>query len=107
MIDVAVTTDGGFTGRGIGWIEIRGTRAMTDRGESELTPEERATIESLADAFDHRVRPEDKSTGYPDQVRTTVRVGRTSVSFRDDAPADVRALHDAVWRVRERIAHGG
>jgi hypothetical protein len=104
-IDLSITTEGGFTGRGLGSISIKDEQVTTDRCEATLTDAERKRIGKLLhDAHTDRWS-ETKSHGHPDQVKYVVRSGSATASFHDpeEAPADVRALYDAAWAVRERV----
>lgn len=80
---VTVTTDGGFTGRGIG-----GASADVD------------------DEFVASARPESWQPRYDapgaDLVRYTLRAGRRTVTWSDGAeiPAGLRKLFERVWSAR-------
>jgi hypothetical protein len=78
---VTITTDGGFTGRGIG----------TRSADIDDTLVEGATREEW--------REEYRSPGA-DLVRYTLTVGERSVSFTDGAeiPRGLRVLFERVWR---------
>jgi hypothetical protein len=80
---VTITTDGGFTGRGIG----------TRSAEVDDAVVERAMAEEW--------REEYRSPGA-DLVRYTLRVGERSTSFTDGAeiPRGLRELFELVWRAR-------
>jgi hypothetical protein len=104
-IDVSITTDGGFTGRGLGTVAIKDTRVTTDRCDGELTKPEQTRIARLVrdakpDAWAGIV-----SKAHPDQVHVTVTLNGKSGSFYDeqDAPEDLRALYESVWQVRQRV----
>lgn len=78
---VTITTDGGFTGRGLG------TRSA-DIPEDDVA----------------RARPDDWRDEYrsrgADLVRYTLRVGERSVSWTEgaDVPRGVRELFERVWK---------
>jgi hypothetical protein len=77
---VTITTDGGFTGRGIG----------TRSADVDDTLVERAMIEEWRDEY--------RSPGA-DLVRYTLSVGERSASFTDGAeiPDGLRLLFERVW----------
>ncbi len=78
---VTITTDGGFTGRGIG-------SASAEVDEETIA---RAGIDTWRDSYD--------ATGA-DLVRYTLTVGERSVSWRDGAeiPQSLAELFARVWR---------
>lgn len=79
-MNVIITTDGGFTGRGIGTRSAEVDDAVVAR------------------AFDEDGREEYRSPGA-DLVRYTLRAGERSVSFTEGAeiPDALRELFDRVW----------
>ena len=92
---VAITTEGGFTGRGIGHVEVRGAAT------SDPDPMTRAVAAA---------RPEKWSSAYgrgggADEVRTTLVLTRGGSSWRVSwsessfvaLPEDLAALFDAAW----------
>lgn len=78
---VTITTDGGFTGRGIGTRSAEIDDAIVDR----------ALLEEWRDEY--------RSPGA-DLVRYTLTAGERSVSFTEGAelPRGVRELFELVWR---------
>ena len=78
---VTITTDGGFTGRGVGTRSAEVDGALIERAMSEPW------------------RNEYRSPGA-DLVRYTLSVGDRSVSFTDGAeiPRGLRDLFEHVWR---------
>ncbi|HET7435585.1 MAG TPA: hypothetical protein VFN10_12830 [Thermoanaerobaculia bacterium] len=85
---VTITTDGGFTGRGIGGVEV-------DSVANE------ALAHALRDARPETWRDEYTTRGA-DQVRYTLTFGDRSVSWIEGAeiPADLRALFECAWKLR-------
>jgi len=86
-MQITITTDGGFTGRGIGSIDV-------DDASSA------ALARAVASA-----RPEQWQRDYPvsigaDMVRYTLTMGDTIVSWEEGAeiPEDLRAVFDAAWK---------
>jgi hypothetical protein len=77
---VTITTDGGFTGRGIG-------SASADVDVADVQPE------SWQDEY---------TTRGADLIRYTLEVGTRRVSWMEGAeiPDDLRALFEKVWRRR-------
>lgn len=85
---ITITTDGGFTGRGIGSASV----------DEDATPQiARAVAEARPDAW----RDDYPSRGA-DQVRYTLTFRGRVVSFVDGAelPRDLRALFECVWNAR-------
>lgn len=88
-MNVAITTDGGFTGRGIGGVTL-----------DDPLPEDVAR--AVANAH-----PEEWQREYPvdrgaDLVRYTLTLGDVTTSWITGAriPEDLQALFDAAWRSR-------
>jgi hypothetical protein len=107
-LDLSVTTDGGFTGRGLGSVTIKDDRATTERCDAPLTDAEKARLEKLVGAADPSSWRDSygDADGHPDQVKYTLTLGGHTTSWRDEdkVPADVRALYEAAWHVRSRVA---
>jgi hypothetical protein len=97
---VKLETDGGFTGRGIGFVEIEGTRVRASDGfrVSEgtlLEDEERSLGGSLAGvAWDAPL-----ADAHPDQITYTLTSEGRSVSWRGE---DV-GIRGVLWAIRDRV----
>jgi hypothetical protein len=117
-IDLTISTEGGFTGRGVGSISIRdgavdaGTLG-TARCTGELTADERGALaRALAaahsDQWKRDYTPSSNPNGYADQVRYTLTLNGRTVSWTDESrdalPSDLIAIHDLAWSVRDRVA---
>jgi hypothetical protein len=87
---IDITTDGGFTGRGIGSVSI-------DSDEAD------DVARALAAARPSTWQREYRGRGNGnDVVNYTMTFGETTVSWNETAqvPEDQRALFDAVWAMR-------
>jgi hypothetical protein len=84
---ISITTDGGFTGRGIGSVRI------------EHVDDELSRILETCDVAAWR---DDYRSPGADLVRYTLTMNGTSVSWTEGAriPEDLRRLFEAVWRRR-------
>jgi hypothetical protein len=84
---LTITTDGGFTGRGIGSVTI-------DDAESQ-----EELREALANAHPESWKPEYTASGA-DLVRYTLTLGEVSTSWVETAviPEDLRRLFTGAWR---------
>ncbi|HEY0139408.1 MAG TPA: hypothetical protein VGF48_00855 [Thermoanaerobaculia bacterium] len=92
-MNVAITTEGGFTGRGIGSVTL-----------DDPLPDEVARAVAAA-------RPEEWQREYTvergaDLVRYTLTLGDVTTSWVTSAaiPPDLEALFDAAWRARSAAA---
>jgi len=106
-VHLTITTDGGFTGRGLGTIAIEAKKATTDRCSSPLTA---AELEQLGEAMNAAKKIEWKESygaAHPDAVRWTLETDGRKTSWYDnnDVPKELGALRDAAWKVRERVNH--
>jgi hypothetical protein len=101
---ISVTSDGGFTGRGVGGIVI-------DNGQVTATLQQKSCTGALTDSERTRLQkliPIRDSTeaghGHPDQIRYTLTIGdRTAIWFGEDAPKDVAPLFQLLWQIRQRV----
>lgn len=85
---IAITTDGGFTGRGIGGVEIENTLASP------------ALARAIASAHPEAWAPEYPLARGADFVRYTLTMGDVVTSWEEGAeiPADLRAVFEAAWK---------
>jgi hypothetical protein len=101
-VNVRFETDGGFMGRGIGWVAIDGERVTASDGfrtfSGNLTHDEEGELQSLLDSVRW-----DASLGdaYPDQITYTLIEGARSVSWRGESEAN--EVHEWMWKLRARI----
>ena len=116
-IQLAISTDGGFTGRGNGSVSIRDlTVHASTLGNSscsgELTTAERSELAAaVADAkpefWKHDYTPASNPHGNADQIRYTLELNGRSVTWIDESraslPADLARINDLAWRVRDRV----
>ena len=106
---VELTTDGGFTGRGLGGVNVTGMNAEATDGRrscaGELTEHESAELAKRI----REASPEswkEFNEAHPDQIRYLLTIGKHTASwFGEDAPIpkDVQRLFDVLWPVRERL----
>ena len=102
---VRFETDGGFTGRGIGWVAIDGERVSASDAfrtfEGTLTSEETHELRSLLDSVRW-----DASLGaaHPDQITYTLTEDARSVSWRGES--EFGNVQEFMWKVRARIISG-
>jgi len=102
-MNVRLETDGGFAGRGIGWVAIDGERVTASDGfrafAGTLTAGEARELRSLLDDVSWDAPPGD---AHPDQITYTLTDGERAVSWRGEgAMSDVREF---MWRLRARLA---
>ncbi len=114
-IDLKLTTDGGFSGRGLGSVSILGDSITAGTIGSEsctdtLSEDER---EQLSTAAGKAIREEWRSDyapvgnprGSADQVRYTLTLNGRQVSWTDEAesslPPALAALRKLAWKLRE------
>jgi hypothetical protein len=101
---IAVTSEGGIAGRGVGGLTIDDPRviasdmrrtcngALTDAERAELAP-----LLSIANS-------DAPAPGHPDQIRYTMTVGdKTASWYGEEAPSDLAPLFKTLWRVRSRV----
>jgi hypothetical protein len=105
---IEITTDGGFVGRGLGGVVIDARSiTATDLSRSckgELTATEHDALASAAAKFEPA---HEKSTGHPDQIGYTLKVGDQSTSWHGETPpAGAAAVFNAAWQVRQRVLDG-
>ncbi len=104
-VHLEITTDGGFTGRGLGSITVDAQKGTTERCSSALTA---AELHQLADALAAATKTDWKeSYGHaaPDAVQWTMKAGERKTSWYDnnDVPKEIGAVRDAAWKIRERV----
>ena len=96
-------TDGGFTGRGIGWVAIDGNRVTANDGfrtfEGTLSADEERELQSLLDSVQWDASPGEV---HPDQITYTLTEGTRSVSWRGESEAN--EVHEWMWKLRARIS---
>lgn len=107
-ISLSLTTDGGLSGRGIGWVSIDGNDVATDRCRGALTADERGELRRLvAAAHPESWKAEYGQPARPDQVRYTLTLAGHSASWhgesQPDLPQEISALREFAWRVRSRV----
>lgn len=101
-MNVRFETDGGFTGRGIGWVAIDNEHVTASDGfrtfEGTLSAEEARELQSLLDSVQWDAQP---GQAHPDQITYTLTSGERTVSWRgESAMSEVR---EWMWKVRARI----
>jgi len=110
-ISLSITTDGGFSGRGIGSISIDGKEVETDRCRGALTAEEEKALQRLAaDAHPESWKESYGEPARPDQVHYTLTLAGRTTSWhgetQPDLPKEVSALRELAWKVRGRVVAG-
>jgi hypothetical protein len=100
---ISVTSDGGFTGRGVGGVEIDGGRITATLGQKScsetLTDNERSELQKLIAIHDSKA----SGHGSPDQIHYTLKAGDHTASwFGEEAPKEIAPLFRLLWRIRER-----
>ena len=111
-----LTSDGGFTGKGVGGVVIDGTSVdasdMRRSCRGKLQYEEESRLRELAAAARPETWPEsyasaERPHGSPDQIRYTITVGAHSTSWYGEAgervPREILALRDALVAVQQRV----
>jgi hypothetical protein len=101
---LSVTSEGGFTGRGVGGIVIENSqvtaRLQQKSCTAALTDEERRQLQSMMPVRDSNVA----GHGGPDQIRYTLTAGdRTASWFGEDAPKEIAPLFKLLWQIRQRV----
>jgi len=97
-LKVRLETDGGFTGRGIGFVAIDGREVTASDGfrvcRGTLLDAEEQELAPLLDPL-----PPANETAWPDQIRYTLTVGDRSTSWNgEDVP-----VRDVLWKIRDRV----
>ena len=100
---VRFETDGGFTGRGIGWVAIDDAHVTANDGfrtfEGTLSADEERELQSLLDSVQWDAQP---GRTHADQITYTLTSGERTISWRgESAFGDVREF---MWKLRARIA---
>ncbi len=93
---IELTTEGGFTGRGIGSIRIEGRKVIANgRHVRDLTAAESQRLAALAAAVDDI----SSTTTTPDAIRYRLRVGNRLLTWTDAdrLPPPAQALFDFLW----------
>ena len=101
---MSVTSEGGFTGRGVGGLVIEGGQVTATLQQKSctapLTDSERSKLQKLIPIRDSN--PD--GNGHPDQIRYTLTVGNHTASwFGEEAPKDVAPLFELLWQIRQRV----
>jgi hypothetical protein len=101
---IAITSEGGIAGRGVGGVRIEESRvSATDMRRTcsgTLTDAERAELAALKPI----AAREEQSPGRPDQIRYTMTVGEMSASwYGEDPPTELAPIFRVVWRIRARV----
>jgi hypothetical protein len=116
MMTMKLTSDGGFTGRGVGGVVIDGrnieARDMAHTCQGTLSAAEEKRLSELAAASHPEAWPEsyaskERPHGSPDQIRYTITVGARSTSWFGEAgegvPREILELHAALVAVQQRV----
>lgn len=93
---IELTTDGGFTGRGIGSVRIEGTKlSVNGRFVRDLTPSQAAGFARLAAAVSDFAG----SATSPDAIAYRLQAGEHTITWRDSdrLPRPAQNLFEAVW----------
>jgi hypothetical protein len=101
---IALTTEGGISGRGLGDLFIeRGritARDLTRQCTGVLSDAERAALAKLPQLAAN----DPAGTGRPDQIRYTLTVGDRSQSWHgEEAPPEAAAWYQLLWTIRARV----
>ncbi len=104
-VHLKLTTDGGFTGRGVGAITVDASKATTERCTSSLTREELQQLGDAIAAAKKSAWKDSYGNAHPDAVQWTMEVDDRKAVWYDssDVPKEIGALRDAAWKVRERV----
>ena len=115
-LTMKLTSDGGFTGKGVGGVVIDGTSIeasdMRRSCRGTLRAEEESRLRELASAARPETWPEsfasaERPHGSPDQIRYTITVGAHSTSWYGEAgegvPREIMKLRDALVVVQQRV----
>ena len=114
-IELTLTTDGGFSGRGLGSVTIRGDSITAGTIGSEsctgtLADDEREQLGSIAgkaslEEWRSDYTPADNPHGSADQVRYTLTLNGRRVTWTDEAesslPPALASLRNLAWKLRE------
>jgi hypothetical protein len=116
MKTVKLETDGGISGRGLGWISIdTGAVEANDTRHTckgTLTADETKQLDTHVaaanpDVWKSEYAPPDRPHGAPDQMHYTLTLGeRTTAWYGEDPPglpSDLAAFSKALWAVRGRV----
>ncbi len=93
---IELTTDGGFTGRGIGSVHIEGTRlSVNGQFVRDLTQSQAAAFTRLASAVSDFAG----SAASPDAIAYRLQAGKHTITWRDGdrLPNPAQKLFEAVW----------
>jgi hypothetical protein len=101
---ISVTSDGGFTGRGVGGIVIDNGQVTASLQQKSctgaLTDSERTRLQKLIPIRDST----EAGHGHPDQIRYVMTASdRTATWFGEDAPNHVAPLFQLLWQIRQRV----
>jgi len=100
---MAITSEGGIAGQGVGGISIDDPRVtatdMRRSCEGVLSASEIAELRALK-----IVAHDEAAPGRPDQIRYTMTVGDVTASwYGEEPPAELSAAFRLLWRIRERV----
>ncbi|PYQ28634.1 MAG: hypothetical protein DMF56_15480 [Acidobacteria bacterium] len=102
-MSVRFETDGGFMGRGIGWVAIEDDRVTASDGfrtfEGTLTADEERELQALLDSVQWDAPP---GRVHADQITYTLTSGERAVSWRGES--DSNEVREWMWKLRARIA---
>jgi len=99
---IEITTEGGFTGRGLGNATVT-PQSVAKCDHAEL---DRALAAAKPSEWKEEYREPGVPNGHPDQILTTMTVTidgttkKTSWYAREIVPKDALALFDAAWALR-------
>lgn len=101
---IEITTDGGFSGRGLGSIAIDGetitVKDLSRTCHGELSTDQRHQIEHALASFAEVTRGD----AHPDQIHYVLKAGDRTASWYGEAPPNEAApLFQAVWPLRQKI----
>jgi hypothetical protein len=118
MLTIKLTSDGGFSGRGVGGVAVNGTKVQADDTrrtcEGTLSAGEEKQLRDLAAGAHPETWPEsyasaERPHGAPDQIRYTLTVGKRSTSWYGESPErvpqEILRLRAALEAVRQRVMH--
>jgi hypothetical protein len=116
MMTMKLTSDGGFTGRGVGGVVIDGrsieARDLAHTCRGTLSNAEEKRLGELAAASHPEAWPEsyaskERPHGAPDQIRYTITAGEHSTSWYgetgDGVPREIMELYAALVAVQQRV----
>jgi hypothetical protein len=101
---IAVTSEGGIAGRGVGGLTIDDPRVAANDTRRTcsgvMTDAERSELASMLSIANSDAPP----PGHPDQIRYTLTIGdKTASWYGEEPPAELAKLFKVLWGIRARV----